>query len=130
MATIFVACGDDGTTETERLAVLNQRNELELDVTVPATATAGQPFEVLMVTQGGGCIAQGRDEVQVAGLRVDIWPYDIHIDPGPGSDCPSILLFYDHRPQVTIESTGTATVAIHHRIGELEAVDIYPVAVQ
>jgi hypothetical protein len=77
---------------------------------VPESAVAGEPFEVMVVTFGGGCITQDGTEVDVSGLEVDVRPYDLE---SGGEVCTAELRLFEHRATVTVAVPGTAEVRFH-----------------
>ena len=79
---------------------------------VPATATAGEPFDVTVVTYGAGCIEKGETTVQVDGLQTAIRPYDVDTQPASG-DCPAILRAHEHNASVTFAEAGEAKVVFY-----------------
>lgn len=62
-------------------------------VTAPETAQAGVPFQVSVRTYGSGCHSRGETVVEVAGVHVDVRPYDIL---SGRHTCNSILRMFDH----------------------------------
>lgn len=78
-------------------------------VTVPATAQRGQPFDVTVTTVGGGCISEGPTRTRMQGMTVEVRPYDVH--DGNVACTPNILLF-EHTATLRFDTPGTATVRI------------------
>lgn len=86
-------------------------NENPASVTIPATVTAGVPFQVRVTTYGVGCYsAGGTSVVQVTG-GVQVLPYDFLRVGGEGS-CPTTLQTFEHTANVTLPTAGTATVSV------------------
>lgn len=79
------------------------------EVSVPAEAEAGRGFIVTVRTYGGGCVEKGRAEVEVAGDRAVVRPYDYHRQR---VDCPSTLALFDHMAMVRFDAPGTFEVVI------------------
>lgn len=78
-------------------------------VTVPATAQRGQPFEVRVTTVGGGCVSRGPTRTRMQGMTAEVRPYDVH--DGNVACTPNILLF-EHTTTLRFDTPGTATVHI------------------
>jgi hypothetical protein len=85
-----------------------------VEVTVPATAHAGEPFTVHVVTWGGGCTAKSDTDVSVSGRTADVRPYDVTVSD-PAVVCPEILRSLPHDVTVRFDTPGTATVRVHGR---------------
>jgi hypothetical protein len=85
-----------------------------VEVTVPETVRAGEPFTVRAVTRGGGCTSAGDTEVAVSGATADVSPYDLRAE-GPNIACPDILRALPHEVTVRFDTPGTATVRVHGR---------------
>jgi hypothetical protein len=96
---------------TEELGALEYHGDPAV-VNVPAEGEAGRPFEVTVRTYGDGCTEKGRTEVEVAGGRAIVRPYDYHRQR---VDCPSILGLFDHTAMVQFEVPGTFEVVIEGR---------------
>lgn len=79
-------------------------------VTAPETAQAGVPFQVSVRTYGSGCHSRGETVVEVAGVHVDVRPYDIL---SGRHTCNSILRMFDHAANVTVDEPGIAQVSFH-----------------
>lgn len=85
-----------------------------VEATVPATARAGEPFTVRVVTRGSGCTSAGDTEARVSGAAADVSPYDLRQE-GPGIACPDILRSLTHEATLRFDAPGTATVRVHGR---------------
>jgi hypothetical protein len=81
-------------------------------VGVPTEAEAGRPFVVTVRTYGDGCAEKGKAEVEVAGDRAVVRPYDYHRQR---VDCPSIVGLFDHTATVQFGAPGTFEVVIEGR---------------
>ena len=75
-------------------------------ITVPTTVQRGVPFEVEVLTYGGGCIDQGETEVEVQGLNASVTSYDYLVTPPPGVVCTLIFEYYPHRATPAIRHVG------------------------
>lgn len=80
-------------------------------VTVPETATAGQPFTVEIRTYGGGCVAQGTTEVSVSALTAHLRPRDVR--SRTATVCTADLRLYRREAFVRFNEPGRATVRIY-----------------
>ncbi len=78
-------------------------------VEVPISTKQGQPFVVIVVTYGGGCIEKGETKVEVEALRVEVRPYDYDATPVSGS-CNDNLRLHKHTATLRFEETGNAEV--------------------
>lgn len=96
---------------TEELGVIEYYGDPAV-VSVPAEGEAGQPFEVTIRTYGDGCAEKGRAEVEVAGDRAVVRPFDHHRQR---VDCPSIVGMFDHTATVRFDAPGTYEVVIEGR---------------
>ena len=76
-------------------------------VEAPSTATAGQPFTVVVTTYGGGCIGEDTTLVDVSEHRADVVPYQRVYR---ASVCTLELRVTRRLVQVVIPQTGQATV--------------------
>ena len=83
-------------------------------IILPVSVASGEPFEITVTTLGGGCMEQGKTDVQLQGLRADITPYDYEITPLFGG----CLLYgenYRHTATLSFAEKGTATLLFHGR---------------
>lgn len=100
-----------GPAEGERVGVISFYDE-PLVVSLPDTVAAGVPFEVSVLTYGGGCVRQGGTDVTAAAGTHHITPYDVHT----GADtCTSILNIFEHAVSVTFDDPGAGLIRIHGR---------------
>lgn len=83
-------------------------------ITVPATVEQGKPFDVTVITAGGGCTEQGQTVVEVQGLQASVTPYDYEIIP-IGRGCTLIGQNYPHTATLNFAEKGTATITFHGR---------------
>lgn len=110
MVLLVAPCAGPVAPEAGRITgVISFYDEPEV-VEVPASAPAGEPFEVVVVTYGGGCVTRNGTEVDVSGLVVDVRPYDM--DSG-AEVCTDELRIFEHRAAVIVHEIGTAEVRFH-----------------
>ena len=102
----------DGDGPSERVFGTLEYYGGPFQATVPATATAGEPFDVTVVTYGGGCIEKGETTVRFEGLQAEIRPYDFDTQPASG-DCPAILRAHGHTASVMFAEAGEAKVVFY-----------------
>ena len=77
-------------------------------ITAPDTVRAGEPFEVTVTTQGGGCHERA-DGVEVREHRegVELRPYDlVSVPVGEGAGCTYILKHLPRTTVVTLDEPG------------------------
>ena len=84
------------------------------EITVPATAKPGVPFNVSFTTFGGGCIEPAVNRVVVTGLDVHIYSTQRH-RVGPDVVCTMELRLEQNDVPVTVALTGIATIRVHGR---------------
>lgn len=83
-------------------------------LTVPATASAGEPFTVTITTAGSSsCHVRSETEVEIEGDTAVITPYDT-FELG---NCTADLEAFDHEVSVTFDDAGAATVIARVRQG-------------
>ena len=83
------------------------------DISAPASATRGVPFEVSVQTFAGGCTrAIARTETKISGTLVEIRPYN---ETRRASNCTDDLLILTHTASVQFDQLGSATIRV---IGE------------
>ena len=97
----------------ERVVATIASNVEVVQITVPTTVQRGVPFEVEVLTYGGGCIDQGETEVEVQGLNASVTPYDYLVTPPPGVVCTLIFEYYPHRANLQFDTSGTAEIVFH-----------------
>lgn len=78
-------------------------------IDVPATATVGQPFDVLVWTRGDGCFSEGETTVTTTGTQTVVEPFDSVLRD---LVCNSILLLFEHTASVTLTEPGENTVVV------------------
>lgn len=130
------ALGCSGSTtnsdDSERALGYLEYHGTSVEVTVPATARAGEPFTVRAVTWGGGCTSRGDTEVRVSGRTADVRPFDV-TRVGQDTFCVDILRSLTHDTTVRFDTPGTATVRVHgrrepgsHTVVVTRTVDVLP----
>lgn len=118
MALLALACGSPtGPTEDDgRPGLLRIGSGGDIDVDVPASVTAGRPFEVSLRSWGpDSCWSVDRTDVSVTGLSAAIRPFDRYDDPGPGRGCYFSFVKIEHVADVRFDVTGTAELTIRGR---------------
>lgn len=109
-AALLAACSTaTDPIKGEQLGFIQILDDGVAQVTVPATAQRGQPFEVKVTTVGGGCISEGPTRTLVQGMTAEVRPYDVH--DGNLACTPNILLF-EHTATLRFDTPGTATVRV------------------
>ncbi|MBA3455758.1 MAG: hypothetical protein H0T42_21865 [Deltaproteobacteria bacterium] len=83
-------------------------------INVPSSVKKRQPFQVQVVTYGGGCISFERTDVQVAMDGVDFLPYDRRDIPANGL-CFANLSPITHEEYVVFDEPGRHVIRIHGR---------------
>ncbi len=86
-----------------------------VEITAPDAVTAGAPFVVTVTTYGDGCVALGETLVTVAGLTVEVEPFDWVTQLPPGAACTEQLIRFSHLAAVEIVDWGTATLRVRGR---------------
>ncbi len=79
-------------------------------IDAPDTVRAGEPFRVNITTIGeNGCWRANGHELQVAGNRADVVPWDAH----SGADaCAEVLAYLAHALEVTFPEPGTGAIRV------------------
>lgn len=83
---------------------------------VPSQSVAGEPFQVTVSTVVSGCWKRERTDVEVAGLRVTVTPYDSRIRSG-GIVCTTEVARFRHTATIVVTEIGDATVELRGRDG-------------
>lgn len=109
-AALLAACSPvAGPVADEQPGLIQILPDGAAQVTVPATARRGQPFEVKVMTIGGGCVNEGPTRTRVQGMTAEVRPYDVH----SGSHvCTADVRLYEHTATLRFDTPGTATVRI------------------
>jgi hypothetical protein len=106
-AVLLAGCSITGSDDGEQLGSIQMLPEVPAQVTVPATAQRGEPFEVTVVTHAAGCASPGSTRVRTRGTTAEVRPYD----SVSGTSCPYIGR-YDHTATLRFDQPGPATVRI------------------
>ncbi|HEV3051724.1 MAG TPA: hypothetical protein VGX50_15570 [Longimicrobium sp.] len=109
-AALLAACST-GTDPLggEQLGFIQAPPDGAAKVTVPATAERGQPFEVKVITVGGGCVSEGPTRTLVQGMTAEVRPYDVN----SGREvCTADVRLFEHTATLRFDTPGTATVRI------------------
>lgn len=130
------ACSDSptGGNQTVREIGIIRYQDFDVDITVPATARAGQAFTVRVITRAGGCSNADDTEVIVIGSNAVVTPYDIRTT-GSNLTCGDQLQVFTHTASVGFSVPGPATVTVVGRrepggdeVRIVRAVDVQPAA--
>lgn len=105
--------GSGGNSSVREVGYVQFR-DAPVEVTVPATARAGQAFTVRVVTRATGCSSADDTEVLVVGFSADVTPYDIRTT-GPNLVCGDEVQVFTHTAPVLFDTPGEATVRVHGR---------------
>ena len=108
-AALLAACSTLTEPGGEQLGLIQVLPESPAQVTVPATAVRGEPFDVTVVTIGGGCLSKGPTRTRTQGMTAEVRPYDVH---NGGPVCPADVQLYEHTATLRFDVPGTATVRI------------------
>lgn len=101
----------DGDGPPERVFGTIAFYEEPVTVTVPQTATVGEPFSVTVVTYGGGCTEKGETDVRLEPLRAEIRPYDYNV--APGQACDTALRTFEHTATLSFTEAGEADIVFY-----------------
>jgi anthranilate phosphoribosyltransferase len=108
-AALLAACSVTGSEAGERLGIIQMLPTHPAAVTLPTAVGRGEPFEVTVISHGGGCVRQGPTRVRINGSTAEVRPYDI--DSG-NSVCTADVAEYEHTATLRFDQPGTATVRI------------------
>lgn len=116
LALAAAACdgGLSGPRDVSRLGILEFHGDSRNVVTAPDTATAGEPFDVTVLTYGGGCDQKGETRVESADGVVVITPVDVFVE-GEDVVCPAILRRFEHAARVSFDEVGTGEIRVRGR---------------
>lgn len=117
-ALLIASCSlatDSATIATRQPAVIDMGGSNSVQITIPATATAGTAFSVVVTTYGGDCVLQGDTEIAVNGLLAEVRPFDVFQMDASSVGCNRNLILYAHTASVTFTQQGSATVRIYGR---------------
>lgn len=103
----------DAAPELGIIEFYSDRSEV---LTVPATAHAGEDFEVVVRTFGNGCVSAAGTGVRYRGDVVVLTPYDNDMSRlSPGVICLDILNRPIHTVTLRFPNAGVATVRVDGR---------------
>ena len=120
LAFLLCACSDStGARQVRSVGFIDTGGEMHYRYTVveaPASARAGVPFQVEVVTFGSSsCTREDGAEVSVNGLLAEVTPYDIlDVDQG----CTPDVHPFPRAATVRFASAGSATLRVIGRGGE------------
>ena len=106
---------DAGSFGERQPAVIDLGGSNSVQVTLPATATGGITFDVVVTTYGGDCVLQGDTQVTVNGLLAEVKPFDVFQSDVSSAGCNRNLILYAHTASVTLATPGTGTIRIFGR---------------
>ena len=120
LALLLCACSNPNDVRQSReIGWIDVRGEMGYRYTVvqaPASARAGVPFQVEVVTFGSsGCTREDGAEVSVAGLVAEVTPYDIF---SLGVPCTPDIHSFPRAATVRFSSAGSATIRVIGRTGD------------
>lgn len=81
-------------------------------IQLPADASAGIPFDVVVSTYGNGCVSKGFTRSLVVGMAASVEPMDSVYHAGPGEACTDIGKTFMHRATITFPVPGPAEVIV------------------
>lgn len=81
-------------------------------VQAPASAVAGQPFDVSVTTYGGGCIGEDTTLVEGRAHGADVVPYQRVYRPAANGGCTMELRITQRQVHVLIAESGEATIRV------------------
>lgn len=107
----LVGCDSLSGPESEAVRLLGEPAMASQEVEplmVPDTVAVGEPFEVTVVTQGGGCHERADGlEVDAGGQAVELRPYDIVLVPrSDWAACTRLLRYLPRTATVTLAEPG------------------------
>lgn len=110
------ACSDSptGGNQTVRELGFIQYPDFPVEITVPATARAGQPFTVRVTTRGDACTTADDTEVLAVANTVTVAPYDLRTT-GPNTTCTGDVRSFVHTASVRLDTPGEATLNFNGR---------------
>lgn len=94
-----------------RPAIIEFTETDSVKVVVPATATAGTPFEVRVTSYGGGCVGRGPTEVSVSGSTALVEPFQLVVTD-EDLVCTMELRIDVNTAMVRFDTPGAAKVRI------------------
>jgi hypothetical protein len=103
LAVLVAGCTDDRWVEV-KLGHLEPGFGPIIDA--PASAAAGEPIAVTVMTTGSGCLGFDHTDVESTELGADIYPYNRIVHPGEGEGCPQPLLPAPHEATLMFQTPG------------------------
>lgn len=102
---------DDGGRTITRPGTIAFYDHPEV-IVVPDNVTAGVPFEVAVVTYGGGCVSAGETRGEANGLVARVSVFDEEFVPGPEGGCTDELRRMEHRATLVLPRAGKARLEV------------------
>ena len=103
---------DSGTFGTRQPSVIDRGGADSVKITLPAAATVGTAFEVVVTTYGGDCVLQGDTQVGVSGHVAEVRPFDVFQADASSDACNRNLVLFTHTASVTFLEQGSAVVRV------------------
>jgi hypothetical protein len=103
VALLATSCTDERLIEV-KLAHLETGFGPIIDA--PASAAAGVPITVTVMTTGGGCTGFDHTDVESTELGADIYPYNHTVHPREHEKCTQILRPTPHEVTLTFQTPG------------------------
>lgn len=98
-------------SESRQVAALVLSDPYTETLSAPDTVVAGVPFEITVLTVGGGCVKLGDTELSVEPQMAELRPYDRVLTPrGENAACTLELTYLPHTVLVTFSEPGRAVV--------------------
>lgn len=115
-AAFCLACANNEVTNPYiaegRAPSLLESGGLATSIVTPASAKAGVPFDVSVVTLGGGCIRQGDTEVSYSDMSAEVRPYEVFPRMSSNLVCTDDIRFLTHTATLQFARPGTVTVRV------------------
>jgi heat shock protein HslJ len=84
-------------------------------ITAPAAVPAGQDFELIIATYGGGCESAGDEAIVYTPEGAAVFVYDLTVATEPGIACPAILQRLTHTVTLRFEGPGERLIQVWGR---------------
>lgn len=107
---VLGACSDDNESLVVDLGVITTSFDLGTPIEHPAVAQTNTDIAITVLTYGSDCTWLKRTDVKVAGLRVEIRPFD---ESAVDSFCGDTSFSYRHTTTVRFDETGTANIVVY-----------------
>lgn len=112
----LVTCrGSSAPDVAPELGIIDFYSDRSEVLTVPATARAGEDFEVVVRTFGNGCVSAAGTGVRYRGATAVLTPYDNDMSRSPRVICLDILNRPVHTVTLRFPNAGVATVRVNGR---------------